>query len=201
MMSDVNCSLSKKYCFSFTFTIPAFKNIKYKSANCTYGKLSHDQQHDFLENHLQDISSNMFNDIKWIYEFHKNEDGTNGRLHVHGFIKFDYAERVEEFRNKFYSSYRVNMSYKSYVKMSDVQRTLTDIFYFENYMEKHQNEIPYFMSVISEKKHSEALDKGVKIEYNNIGLRPNSLDNTQENNNLPYEKYLFGKLNKFLVEL
>lgn len=184
---------TSRHDYSFTFTIPTFKNVKYKSANTAYGKLTFEQQYEFLEDHLQNISK--FDDIKWVYELHKDIP----RLHIHGFIKNEYYERVEQFRNDFYSNYKINMSYKSYIKMSDIQETIVDINYFENYCKKHQHEIKYFMRVIEDKKHSEALDKGIKIECNN-GPKHNSLDMIQESENRPYEKYLFGKLNNFTLQ-
>lgn len=194
---QLEIALKDKQNYSFTFTIPSFKNVKYKSSNSAYGKLSQEQQYDLLEPHIQNIASNKFDNIKWIYEEHKESDN---RLHIHGFIENTNYEMVEQLRNDFYSSYKINCSYKSYIKFSNIQRTIYDIKFFQIYMSKNQNNIKFFMKVIEDQKHSEALDQGVKIEVN-TGPNINTLDTTQENNNLPYEKYLFGKLNKFLIEI
>lgn len=183
--------------YSFTFTIPSFKNVKYKSANTAYGKLSNEQQYELLEDHLQNICHGKFDQIKWIYEQHKE---TDNRLHVHGIILKTNYELVEQFRNDFYSSYKINCSYKSYIKFSDIQRTIKDIKYFERYCDKHQHEIKYFMRVIEDKKHSEALDKGVKIECNIPPKYLNSLEEHLESRELG-DEYLFGKLNKFIIEI
>lgn len=195
---QLEIALKDKQNYSWTFTIPSFKNVKYKSANVTYGKLSNAQQYDLLENHLQNITFGKFDTIYWVYEQHKESDN---RLHVHGFIEQVNEEQVEQFRNDFYSSYRINCSYKSYIKFSDIQRTLVDKRYFQDYMKKHQNEITYFMSVIEDKKHSEAIDKGIKIEVNNISPKYlNTLEEHLESRELG-DEYPFGKMNKFLVEI
>lgn len=181
--------------WSFTFTIPSFKSIKYKSVNTKYGLLTQNQQYDFIENHLQDISTFHKGDIKWVYEEHKENDN---RLHVHGFIINAIFEEVESFRNNFYASYKINCSRKSYVKYSDIQSTTYSIDYFKEYMQKHQHEIKYYMRVDIDKQHSDNLDKGVKL------AKAIKIISRDEFETWPKEhKYLFGKdyiNNNFVID-
>lgn len=193
--------ITKKNDFSFTFTIPSFKNVRYKGNSVPYGKLSNSQQYDFLEEHLHNCCYSKFDDIKWVYEQHKEADN---RLHIHGFIKGTYEEMVINFRHDFYSNYKINCSYKSYIKYSDIQRTIKDINYFERYCDKFQHEITYYMRVIEDKKHAEELDKGVKIETNKRDIPAdyiNSLTEHLETKNSA-DTYMFGKKHtNFIIEI
>lgn len=177
--------------WSFSFTIPSFKSVKYKSVNIKYGSLTQDQQYNFLEDHLQSIS-NFGENIKWVYEEHKENDN---RLHIHGFIKNAVYEEVEQFRTNFYASYKINCSMKSYLKFSNIQQTIYHIGYFENYCKKHQHEIKYFMRVVTDLKHSENLDKGINT------AKDMKIYTREEFETWPSEqKYLFGKHNNFIVD-
>jgi len=180
--------------YSFTFTVPSFKKVFYKGKYHAYGSLPQCHQYALLENVLQDSSN--FNCIKWVYEEHADK-----RLHIHGFINIAFEEQVDLFRDFFYRDYRIKISRKSYLKISDVQETYKDIQFFIDYMNKYQGEIVYFQSIDEHKKLYKSLDglkHIVKIEYN-VDLPPPDL--IQESSNLPYENYLFGKLNKFIVEI
>lgn len=181
--------------FSFTLTIPSFKNIYYNGRRIQYGKLTQDKQYDFLEDHLQNI--NTFSNIRWVYEEHKEDP--RKRLHVHGYIENEYHECVKDFVDRFYSHHKVSMSVSSYLKMSDIQKTLVNIDYFKNYMEKHQHEIKYYMKVIEDEKRCDILDEKfkVKIEYGpNLNTVLQSLDEEHLG-----QEYLFGKQKKFILEI
>lgn len=186
--------------FSFTFTIPSFKNVYYKGNNIPYGKLTNCQQYDFLEKILH--KHNKFDNIKWIYENHGENDN---RLHIHGFIKDAFEDMVYQFRNDFYS-HPIKVAYKSFVKFSDIQKTKLDICFFEKYMEKNQDKIKYFMGEDEDKKKSDELDgkvnKPVFIEVNNTSPQYiNSLSEHLESENLG-DEYRFGKKDKkFIVEI
>lgn len=171
--------------YSFTFTIPDFKNVYY-GIKVPYGKLTNEKQYDFLENHLQNI--NKFDSIQWIYE---NNTINNSNLHIHGFVIDTSAEEMEDFRMRFYD-HPIKMTYKSCLKISDIQRTTLDIMYFQNYCNKHQHTIKYFMRVIEDKKHSQALDNHIKIDVNQGILMGPKTTNTS---------YDFGKRAKFILEI
>lgn len=179
--------------FSFTFTIPGFKNVYYQGNRRPYGKLTQERQYDFLENHLQHI--NKFPDIKWVYEEHEDT-----RLHIHGWVKNTCGEEMDDFRHRFYS-HPVAMTQKSYEKISNIQKTLFLLDYFDVYMKKNQHKIKYFMRVIENERIRKAMDEGVYIEPNISAQYVNSLEQHLESEMLGNE-YNFGKKhNKFIIEL
>ena len=115
--------------FSFTFTIPSTKNVWYKGHRIPFGKMTQQQQYDFLENRLQKINT-FYKNIQWVYEEHEDK-----RLHVHGFIKSAYFEEVEQFRTEFYK-HPISITYSVYSRLSNIQETLYNSGYFTDYMQK-----------------------------------------------------------------
>lgn len=184
--------------YSFTFTISSKKVVYYRGNRRPYYLLPQIQQYDFLENQLQKI--NKFNHIKWVYEEHKEDK----RLHVHGYVMNTSDEEMNDFRARFYD-HPITIAVSGQIKLSNIQRTLIDINYFQIYMEKHQHEIIYYMRTIQDRKHYDALDgkpfnkKTLTIDININPHYLNSLDDVQESGYLG-DEYLFGKQNKFTVE-
>lgn len=181
--------------FSFTLTIPSFKNIYFKGRRIQYGRLTQEAQYDFLEDHLQNI--NTFSNIKWVYEEHN--DDPKHRLHIHGYIENEYHESVKDFVDRFYSHHKVSMSVKSYLKMSNIQQTLVNIDYFKEYMKKHQDEIRFYMRVIEDDKRCDVLDEKFKVKIE-CGLNLNSVLKSLDEDNLA-DEYRFGKQKKFILEI
>lgn len=184
--------------YAFTFTIPPFKNVYYKSNKRQYGKMPQNMQYDFLENHIQKCSS-LLKNCQWVYEEHEDK-----RLHIHGFVKDTHWAEMEEFRARFYE-YPISMSYKSYDKMSKLEKTIVNISYWESYIEKNQSKIKYYMRVIEDKKHASNLDgnKDFKLIIEERTYSPsflNSLDEIQENDEDLGYTYPFGKKKNFLIE-
>lgn len=187
--------------YSFTFTIPAFKNVYYKARRIPFGKLKHSEQYDFLENHLAKI--NMFDKIKWVYEHHEEND-PGRRLHIHGFVKDALYDEMEEFRRRFYHT-PVGIAFRKYIKISDIQLTIYDIKYFDDYMLKNQDKIAYFMKAEDDKKSFDAIEgkkyTPIKIESN---IDPRYLIDLNKHIEDTYidDEYKFGlNRNKFLVEI
>lgn len=184
--------------YSFTLTIPSKKKVYYQSKYVIFSKLSHLLQYDFLENHLQHI--NRFTSIKWVYEEHTEKDK---RLHVHGYVLNTVEEEIKDFIDRFYK-YPIILSYKTYHRLCDYQKTIIDLDYWKEYCEKNQKNIKYYMRVDENKKHELALDGKeskfkVLIETNLDAHYFNALEQNQESLEVGH-KYPFGKNNKFLVE-
>lgn len=171
--------------YSFTFTIPTFKNVYYKGNRRRFGNMTQEQQFDFLESHLHKINS--FAEIKWVYEEHEDF-----RLHIHGYVCNTAKEPMNEFRHKFYS-YPISMTEKSYLKISDIQRTTNHISYFVDYMSKHQDKIKFYMRDINREK-PQPITKTVRIQTNISPAYFNSLSTHLEDVDSG-DTYPFGKKN------
>lgn len=182
--------------YSVTITIPSVKKVWYKGQYHYYGKLTQESQYDMLEKILQKY--NTFPQIKWVYETHEDQ-----RLHAHMWILNEYEEIVKDFRHKIYSDHAINIRPGSYLKISDIQRTLVSINYFNEYMQKHQANIKYFMSSDEAFRRKCVIDDDtfhLYIESNIPAEYVNSLVKGQETEYLP-DTYPFGKSNKFIVEI
>lgn len=195
---ELEFKIEDKHDYSFTFTIPAFKNVYHSKKRCKYGQLTNKQQFTLIERVMyKNVSSSS--DVRWIYEKHDDE-----RLHLHGYWKNTYREEVEDLRNKFYQDYSINInSYVKYEKISDIQETKTVINYWEKYMEKNQDKIIYKCGFIHQKEITDDLNKGIiKIECNIPQDYLNTLDQHLENELLE-DEYKFGKtkLNKYIIEI
>lgn len=158
--------------YSFTFTIPACKKVYWNGRKRTYGGLSPSQQFHFLEDLMGSIIYfNRVFFIDWVYE--KHEDG---RLHIHGFVNLedDYDSEIYLLRDRFYSyNHKVGIIQKSYLKISDIQETLTNINYWTDYMAKNQHNIIYKNGYNQQLDYINAVDAGiVKIIDNKKYRRP-----------------------------
>jgi len=188
--------------YSFTFTIPAFKNVYYKTNRRPFGNMIQEYQYDFLETHIQNLRQyvggmGVFPEIKWVYEEHDDK-----RLHVHGYVKQTTREAMDSFRHKFYS-YPISITEKSYLKISDIQMTKNTINYFVNYMEKNQDKIKFYMRDINRQTDYPPRKTTVLIESN---IRPEYLNSLTQHleNETPGDKYAypFGKQKqKHIVEI
>lgn len=168
--------------FSFTFTIPPFKKVYWKSKRRKYGSLSNNQQYFFLEDIMIKIINPLnFYYIDWIYE--KHEDG---RLHIHGFVILDDEKENEiyKLRDTFYSyNERINIKICSYLKLSDIQETRVDINYWLEYINKHQNEIIYKNGYRQMNEDINNLEYGI-VKIKGRYKRPEGY----------YDTYRFGRL-------
>jgi len=179
--------------FSFTYTIPDVKYIYFKE-RIQYGKLTNEQQYDFLENQLQKI--NKFKDIRWVYEQNTLH---NTNLHIHGYVIGTTHEEMENFRHLFYS-HPITITPKSYFKLSDIQKTTHEIEYFIRYCAKHQDTIKYYMRVLEDQKLFNSLDSksfNIKIEVN--GQREDT--GRPQSPIITANSYDFGKNKKFILQL
>ena len=117
--------------------------------------------------------------IDWVYEKHDD-----GRLHIHGYVILtkEYEDEVYVMRDSFYSyNQKINIKMSSYLKISDIQKTYLDISFWNNYIQKHQDEIIFKNGYTQQQELTQSLDYGVKID---------TCDYTIDNN-----KYRFkGKL-------
>lgn len=189
--------------YSFTFVIPSQKVVYFQNNRLPYNKLRQELQYEFIESHLQKI--NKFHNVKWVYEEH-NDD--TKRLHVHGYVMDTSYEEMEDFRRRFYS-HPIQLAYSGYIKVSNIQKSLVDIQYFLNYMNKHQSTIKYFMLSDQQKLLSNNID-GKKTDFTeNFKINAqyfNSLGEHLENEYLG-DTYNFGKSklkiyhNKYIIEL
>lgn len=166
--------------FSFTYTIPAFKKVYYDGKRRAYGNLSPKQQYVLLEDIMMKIINPLnYLFIDWVYE--KHEDG---RLHIHGYVILtkEYEDEVYKMRDSFYSyNQKINIKMSSYLKISDIQKTYLDITFWNNYIQKHQDEIIFKNGYTQQQELTQSLDYGVKLD---------TCDYTIDNN-----KYRFkGKL-------
>lgn len=184
--------------YSFTFTIPAFKKVYYKSRYRVYSKMNQLEQYHFLEKQLHRY--NIFKMIKWVYEEHEDK-----RLHVHGYILNTQLNRVEEFRNNFYT-FPINIQRKSY-DMFSLIKFIFDERGWVDYCNKHQREIIYRMGVDQDIKNGCNLDSKeyyLKIEERE-DISPqyfNSIERGSiDDSDMGPSGYLFGKLNKFTIEI
>lgn len=172
--------------FSFTFTIPSFKKVYWRSKRKSYFTLSPNQQYHFLEDLMMKIINPVnFCYIDWVYE--KHEDG---RLHIHGYVITTPSndDKVYLLRDSFYSyNKKVNIKMSSYLKISDIQQTYLSIDHWLSYIQKHQNDIAFKNGYINEKDLTKALDNGVV----NIQTIPEDY----------YDTYRFGQTRKFTVEI
>lgn len=161
--------------FSFTFTIPAFKKVYYDGKKRKFGSLSSNRQFHFLEQLMVKICISQFEFVDWVYEKHDD-----GRLHIHGYValkKYD-MDQIYLFRHNFYTHNNIiGMSIKSYLKVSDIQRTYKDISYWKLYCIKHQNEIVYKNKYSQSKIDCSYLDRDIECFFD--FSKPN-------------DRYLFG---------
>lgn len=182
--------------WSFTFTLPPFKQIYYDGARHKYGSLPQAQQYYFLENHIIKIIRPLdFDFIDWVYEAHED-----GRLHIHGYCLGATFSAINRLRNDFYTFNRViGMSVKSYTKMSDIQSTWSDIGYWKTYIEKNQDNILFRSRYRQQLIDSANLDgkpvvfieKNQYVYHSDSDGEPNVFSKTYD---------FKGKKNKFVVE-
>lgn len=185
--------------YLFTFTIPAFKKVNFKSPykGHTYyrafGSLTQANQREFLDRILSDILIGRNIKSYWVYEAHSAADN---RLHIHGILYNIDTQEMEDIRYNFYNCIGIK-STKKIDKISDIRISNNDNAWLE-YLKKS----PIKSKYEEEQIHFNALDSGiVKI---NDRLREqyfNSLASHLENEYLA-DEYLFGKSkNKYIVEL
>lgn len=197
---DLQSNLPPTYNFSFSFTIPHFKNVYYSTSHIQYGKLTNAQQYELLE----PLMAKYFVGPKyhWCYEKH-----ADGRLHIHGIAINQFEDEIEELRRLFYSSYQINIRQGSYIKLSDIQKTRIDIKYFINYMMKDQMNIIYHMKSYDQQKIDHGLNKKGKFNFKiEVPTISNSYFNQLEEHlgSSPLsDSYPFGKKKekKFILEI
>jgi len=181
--------------YSFTFTIPPFKKVYWNSKRRPYANLSPSQQYHFLEDIMMKIINPLkFNYIDWIYEEHEDK-----RLHLHGFCMCDEPNYDEVFvlRDSFYSiNQKIGIKMSSSLKVSDIQQTYSDLNYWLEYINKHQDKIIFKNGYTQQKELTEGLDYGVvKHSFNDCSMNlPNWCDE-------PDDKYKFKGKNKYIVEI
>lgn len=187
--------------YSFTLTISESKVIYFKGKRLPYGMLTNQQQYEFLENHLNKISKFKGN-AWWVYELHK-PNKYPARLHIHGYVINTSQMEMDDFISAFYGN-PIQIAYNGYVKLCKVERTYFDSSFWETYCEKHQKDIIYHMGGLQQKKESAELDGKqfkITIDTNKINAQYlNSLEEHLESKNMG-DEYLFGKINKFIVDL
>lgn len=198
--------------FSFTLTIPAFKNVIHNGRKIQYGQLSQISQYNLLEDVMRSIRKSSY-DILYVYEEHADK-----RLHIHGMFFNEIYECARDFILDFYRDYRICI--KSHKKIfgdetngriADLQQTLVNKLFFIRYMEKHQDTIKFFPRREQEEKECAQLD-GKKYSFKvKITMNEKFFSNIEENINSEFlpDEYPFGKKiksidekkkNKFLIE-
>lgn len=200
----------KKNHFSFTLTLPAFKNVICEGKSYPYGRLSQISQYNLLENVIGAISEGY--DILYVYEEHEDK-----RLHIHGMIFNEIYEAARDFILSFYRDYRIGIKSAKKIfgdekngRISDLQETRLNKDFFIRYMEKTQDTIKYFPRKQQEEKEMDQLE-GQKYKFRvKITMNDNFIRNLDENLETGYlsDEYPFGKKireekkkkNKFLIE-
>lgn len=189
--------------FSFTITIPAFKNVIHNGRKIQYGQLSQISQYNLLEDVMKSIGKSSI-DILYVYEEHSDK-----RLHIHGMVFNDIFECVQDFILDFYRDYRIGI--KSHKKIfgderngriADIQATRINKLYFIRYMEKHQDTIKFFARKEQEEKEGDQLD-GKKYSFRvKITMNEKFFSNIEENINSEFlpDEYPFGKKIKSIDE-
>lgn len=169
--------------FSFTLTIPAHKMVTYYAKRIKYCYLTNKQQYILLE----DVLAKLFfhdDEVNWVYERH-----SDGRLHIHGFVKNTYYDYLYQNIKKFYSDYRINIGPRTFNKIMDIQETYNDLNYWHNYIQKHQHEIVYKSRFLDEQANIQAIENGVDNKPQVVSFF--KLDD----NGLPLiENYPFGRV-------
>lgn len=152
--------MDKKISISFTFTIPSFKKVYYDKKRRPYGNLTNRQQFVFLEDiFAKCICPTDYEYIDWVYEHHEDK-----RLHIHGFVIVLHSniDKIYVLRDSFYTyNQKINMSYSSYLKVSDIQQTFYNISFWIDYIDKHQDTVVFKNGYTQQKELTESLDRGV----------------------------------------
>lgn len=194
--------------YGFTFTIPAFKKVIFKSNHT--GKIYNRpwqtfktlDQRDYLDRILGSVLKD--DDCYWTYEKHERGD-----LHVHGYVKNINYFGMQRILDKFYCNIGINSS-KKYSKISDF-RILNNFEAWKDYINKDINKkcditqqfvrSKYWVSV----EESFNLDKGIAHletnEFNETVIKSGipSEDNSYNGDYLSND-YLFKGKNKYIVE-
>lgn len=187
--------------WSFTFTISETKVVYYRGKRQPYGILTNEHQYNFLEKQIQKVNHFKSN-IWWVYELHEAGIHYPPRLHIHGYVLNTTEAEMEHFRNNFYGN-PIQIGYSGIIKLSKMERTYYDKFFWEKYCEKHQKDIIYYMGGLEQKKMTKDLngekfkvliDTGIDAHYFN------SLEEHLEERDIGRD-YNYGKLNKFVVEI
>lgn len=187
--------------YSFTFTIPAFKKVYWNAKRRPYGSLSPNQQYHFLEDIMMKIINPLnYIFIDWVYEKHDD-----GRLHIHGYVNLDEEHNAEiyKLRDAFYSyNDKINIKISSYLKLSDIQETKTNINFWIAYMDKHQNDIVFKNGYAQQQDLIQNLDAGiVKIIDNKRYRRPDNFFLIPRFNSLDIPIYETDTDNELSVEI
>lgn len=177
--------------FSFTFCIPPPKKVYYAGRRRAYGSMNQQAQYKFLCDLMtKSIYMSHFEEIDYVFEAHQD-----GRLHIHGYVKVEEAymniQPVYLLRDNFYSINNiVNIAPKVYMGISNIQQTYFYIGFWEQYIEKHQQDIIYKSPYRIEKENAAELDVSnnvVRIEHRPITPPPEYYDTYRfkgkENNN------------------
>lgn len=136
--------------YSFTFTIPARKKVYYDTRRRVFGKMALSQQSKFMNNLLmKTIWQEHFNYIDWVFERHEpTEDDKQGRLHIHGYAlvkkKYLHLEPLYLLANSFYTHNKIiGLANSVYPRLINIQKTLVDINYWYEYINKSTENMPY----------------------------------------------------------
>lgn len=182
--------------FSFTFTIPPFKKVYWDKKKRPYANLSFSQQYHLLEGLMFKIINPLkYLYIDWVYEQHKEDK----RLHMHGFCitTDENSDQIYLLRDAFYSVNQIiGIKMSNYLKISDIQKTYSDLNYWLEYINKHQDTIIFKNGYRQQNDLTESLDHGVcKHSFNNDYIKlPNWCDE-------PETEYKFKGKNKFIIEI
>lgn len=182
--------------YAFTFTIPSTKRVYYSGRKRTYGTLLQSQQHKLICDLMTKIIWwDHFEFLDYVFEEHADK-----RLHIHGYaiVKQNFMDikPVHLLRDAFYTHGQIiKIAMSNYLRLSDIQQIYTDLSFWLNYINKHQNEILYKSHVAQEQEDIKALDIPAEIKR-----RATCLIDTRPDDY--YDTYRFtGKVNKFLVEI
>lgn len=183
--------------YSFTFTIPPQKKVYYGGKRRIYSSMNHKAQSNFLNDLIiKTLPSSKFLFYEWVFEEHKEEQ-MKGNLHIHGFCSTsieDAEAPIREFQRLFYTHNQI-IGLKLYHKLSDIQKTLTNISHWKSYMAKHQDEMLYKMPLLQQNEDINHLDNGIiKVEHN-----PNTPISEYPDDY--WKTYRFKGHNKFMVDL
>lgn len=195
-----NYILSFDEWYSFTLTIPPLKKVYYAGRKREFGKMLPKQQHTFLEEIIcRVIRPNKFRFIDYVYEFHDKNSWEH--LHIHGLCKTDNINNVREFVHDFYSyNNKIGIKPSQYIKLSNIQKTLLDISFWNTYISKAQDKIIFKSSYTQQLEEISKLDSKPLIL---IEERLPSYDSEDLGDyNTSDKSYPFkGKNQKFIVEI